>query len=197
MTLTPSRRPSTEREPATDAELLTAITRDDLGALGVLYDRHARAVWGAVHRVTNGAGDVDDIVHATFLKVPDIASSFDGRPSARGWLIGVAVRLALRHTRSIGRFGRMLGRFAHVAQSSDLLDPEVQAAGRSRLALLEKAVAKLSPAKRAVFVLVEIEGLSHEDVARDLGIPLATVRTRLFNAKNELRDALATKGDGA
>jgi RNA polymerase sigma-70 factor (ECF subfamily) len=177
-------------DPPTDAELLQAIRRDDLGALGVLYDRHAKAVWRVVARVTNGASDVDDIVHLTFLKVPELAAGFDGRPSARGWLCGIAVRLALRHTRTLGRFGAMLRRFAHVTWHENQLDPEVLAIGRSQIALLESAVRDLSAAKRAVFVLIEVEGLRHDEVARDLGIPAATVRSRLFHAKEELRNAL-------
>jgi RNA polymerase sigma-70 factor (ECF subfamily) len=180
-----------EPEPITDAPLLLAIERGDLGALGTLYDRHASSVWRVVRRVTNGASDVDDIVHATFLKVPRLAASFDGRASARGWLVGIAVRLALRHTRTLRRFTGMLKRFAHVTHDVNQLDPEVLAIGRAQLAVLERATSKLSPTKRAVFVLVEIEGFAPDEVARDLGVPAATVRTRLFHAKRELRKALA------
>jgi len=179
---------------ASDADLLVRIAQHDLGALGALYDRHMRSVWRVVYRVTNGASDVEDIVHATFLKVPQLASRFDGRPSARSWLIGIALRLAQRHARTLHRFTRMLGRFAHVTQDADRLDPESRAIGRAKLAVLERAVGKLSAPKKAVFVLIELEGLSHDDVARDLDVPLATVRTRLFHAKRELREALAREG---
>ncbi len=196
MKLAPLRLAPGSNSPAvTDAALLSSIGQGDLGALGVLYDRHARAVWRVVHRVTSGAADVDDVVHAAFLKVPDVAATFDGRPSARSWLIGIAVRLALRQRRGLGRFARMLGRFAHVASDAYRVDPEAHAAGRAGIAALDAALADLAPAKRAVFVLVEIEGLSHEDVARELDIPLPTVRTRLFHAKRELREALEDKGE--
>ena len=189
MTVVPSRRRA-EAEPPSDAALLAAIPSGDLGALGQLYDRHAVAVWRVLHRVTNGAGDVDDLVHATFMKVPAVAPAFDGRPSARGWLIGIAVRLALRHNRGMGRLTRMLARFAYVSPAADILDPEAVASGRARLAIVERALAKLPAAKRAVFVMIEVEGLTHDEVARDLGIPLPTVRTRLFHAKRALSDAL-------
>jgi RNA polymerase sigma-70 factor (ECF subfamily) len=191
VTLVPTRRATDERERVTDAELLAEIARDELGALGVLYDRHAAALWRVVHRVTNGSSDVDDIVHATFLKIPALASRFDGRPSARSWLAGVAVRVALHQGRSLARLTATLKRFAQVTTHADSLDPELLAGGRARVAVLDRALCRLSPAKRAVFVLVEIEGCTHEEVARDLGIPAATVRTRLFSAKRELRSALA------
>jgi RNA polymerase sigma-70 factor (ECF subfamily) len=201
LTLAQARRPSRERQArdasaeATDADLLHAIAKDDLGALGALYDRHAAYLWRVVRRVSNGSADIDDVVHATFLKVPSLASKYDGRPSARGWLAGIAVRLALRQSRTLGRFAGMLKRFAHFTPDADRVDPEALAGGRAELAVLERAVAALSPAKRAVFVLVEVEGFSHDDVAGQLGVPTATVRTRLFHAKRELRDALA-RADG-
>jgi RNA polymerase sigma-70 factor (ECF subfamily) len=176
-----------------DAALLEAIARDDVGALGTLFDRHAQAVWRVLHRVTNGANDVDDLVHTTFLKVPQLAKSFDGRVSARSWLIGIGVRLATRQSRSLARFARMLTRFGYVTPHADRLDPEVQAAGRARIATLAHAIAKLSAAKRVAFTLIELEGLAPDEVARVLEIPAATVRTRLFHAKTELRTALEAK----
>jgi RNA polymerase sigma-70 factor (ECF subfamily) len=187
----PAARSRTPEIPESDAPLLVAVARGDLGSLGVLYDRHARAVWRVVHRVTNGRDGVDDTVHAAFLKVVEIAHTFDGRPSARNWITGIAVRLALRKIRSAGRFARMLARFAHARRESDTVNPEALTSGRQQVAVLDRALGKLSPAKRAVFVLVEIEGLAHDEVAEALDIPLPTVRTRLFHAKHALRDALA------
>ena len=177
-------------QPADDAELLSAVAQGDIGALGKLYDRHARAVWAVVHRVMNGGGDVEDVVHATFLKVPALAARFDGRASARNWLIGISVRTALRHLRGLGRWRRILGRFAETQTPADLRDPETYAQSRSELALVDRKLDRLSLAKRAVFILVEVEGLSQDEVARELGIPIATVRTRLFHAKRELIAAL-------
>jgi RNA polymerase sigma-70 factor (ECF subfamily) len=193
VTAIPSRADARGAEPPSDSALLVTIAQGDLGALGILYDRHARAVWRSVHRVTSGASDVDDIVHATFLLVPKIAGGFDGRPSARSWLVGIATRVALRRTRALSRFARVLGRFVHLSRDADRVDPEAHAAGRERLAVLEAAVKKLSPAKRAVFILVEMEGLTPDEVAQALGVPVPTVRTRLFHDKRALRAALAAK----
>jgi RNA polymerase sigma factor (sigma-70 family) len=185
-------RPLTAAVPESDAPLLVAIARGDLGSLGILYDRHAHAVWGVVHRVLGRGDGVDDVVHAAFLKVVEIASTFDVRPSARNWVIGIAVRLALRKTRSAGRLARMLARFAHAGRSAYAVDPEATAMGRERVAALERGLMDLSPAKRAVFVLVEVEGLTHDEVAEILDIPLPTVRTRLFHAKKALRAAVSS-----
>jgi RNA polymerase sigma-70 factor (ECF subfamily) len=178
-------------DPGTDAELLAATSAGDLAALGTLYDRHARHVFRVLHRVTNGGNDVEDVLHATFLQLPKLARSFDGRsPSCRNWLCGVATRLALRHGRGIGRFTAMLSRLESTTRRASSVDPEAQTSCREELRALERALASLSPKMRAVFVLLELQGLSHAEVAETLHIPLATVRTRLFGAKEVLRRSL-------
>ncbi len=181
----------------TDAELLTAVSAGDLGALGALYDRHARDLWRVLDRVTNGSSDVEDVLHATFLNLPRLAARFDGRTSScRNWLCGVATYLALRQRRGLRRFKVMLARLGPVAQHASLVNPESQASDREDLATIERTLSALAPKKRAVFVLVECEGLSHAEVAEALQIPLATVRTRLFAAKDDLRAALLRREGG-
>ncbi|HEY8039358.1 MAG TPA: RNA polymerase sigma factor [Polyangiaceae bacterium] len=189
----PRARPSSAREPG-DADLLRDVAAGDLGALGELYDRYARDVWRAVRRTLDDGADVEDVVHTMFLKLPQIASSYDGRASCRGWLCGIAVRVAMRHRRGVGRFRRMLGAFAGTLSGRATGDPERRAADSEELAVLERALAALTEKKRAVFVLVELEGLTAEDAARALEIPAATARTRLFHARRELQEAMERGG---
>jgi RNA polymerase sigma-70 factor (ECF subfamily) len=192
ITRAPSPRPAAAA--GDDAVLLRAVADGDLGALGELYDRYARNVWRAVRRSLGDAADVEDVVHTVFLKLPQIAPSYDGRPSCRGWLCGIAVRLAMRHRRGAGRFQRMLRAFGDTLTGRAPGDPERQAADGQELAAFERALAKLSEKKRVVFVLVELEGLTAEDAARALEIPAATARTRLFHARRELREAMDREG---
>jgi RNA polymerase sigma-70 factor (ECF subfamily) len=177
-----------------DPELLAAVAAGDLGSLGELYDRYARHVWRAARRSLGDASDVDDVVHATFMALPRIAESYDGRASCRNWLCGVAVRLAMRHRRGAGRFRRALDALAHTVVGRSTSDPERRASSHEELEVLDEALRGLSEKKRAVFVLVELEGLSAEEAAKALEIPAATVRTRLFHARRELQDALERGG---
>lgn len=178
----------------TNPEVLRDIADGNLGALGELYDRYARDVWRSVHRTLGNGADVDDVVHAVFLKLPTIARSYDGRESCRGWLCGIGVRVALRHARGLRRFRRMIASFAQAPLARPPADPERRASGNQALEALERALAGMSAKKRAAFVLVELEGLRPEEAARALEIPIATVRTRLFHARSELRRALAERG---
>jgi RNA polymerase sigma-70 factor (ECF subfamily) len=179
-----------------DPELIRGVADGDLACLGELYDRHAHGVWRAVSRTLANSADVEDVVHATFLNLPRIAPGYDGRAECAGWLYGIAVRLSLRHSRGAERFRRMLTSLAHahVATSRSRSDPERDASDQEEITLFERALARLSVKKRAVFVLVELEGLTSDEASEALEIPAATVRTRLLHARRELDAALHRGG---
>lgn len=180
--------------PPTDAELIARIARDDLGALGIIFDRHHQRVARVLARTGVNPADVDDLVQATFLEVPKIARGYDGRDSCAAWLCGISVRLASRKRRSIGRLLRAWTSFANAAPTTTLLNPESQATSRQELAILSEALEKLASKKREAFVLIELEGFSAEEVARAIGVNPATVRTRLHHARQELRTAMKQGG---
>jgi RNA polymerase sigma-70 factor (ECF subfamily) len=184
------------QDPArADDELLREIEAGDLRSLGELYDRHASKVWRAVHRTLGSATDVDDVVHTVFLKLPSLARSYDGRTEAGPWLVGIGVRTALRHRRGAGRFFKMLASFAHTVGDRVSRDPERHSSQRQELRAFEVALADLAPKKRAVFTLIELDGLTTEEVASALEIPAATVRTRLHHARRELAAVLRREGE--
>jgi RNA polymerase sigma factor (sigma-70 family) len=166
-----------------DAELLARIAGGDVEALGGLYDRHARALLGFARRVAP-SDDAEDIVQAAFLRVLSCAARFDpAAPSARPWLFGIAALIARERRRSVQRFGAALLRFATFGRR--VVEPPAAEKGD-----VERAVAALSPPKREVLLLVEVEGLTCEEAAAALGIPVGTVWTRLHHARRELRRLL-------
>jgi RNA polymerase sigma-70 factor (ECF subfamily) len=171
-----------------DAELMHQLARGEMGALGQLYDRHHAGVRRFVVRATADAEDVDDIVHATFLEAAKSAARYDGRPSCRPWLVGIAAHLLQRKRQSIGRFLAVLASLGGVRTT--VTDPRSALLARRDL---NRALAQLSEAKRVTVLLAEVEGLSCEEVAAALRIPIGTVWTRLHAARRELRRAL---GDG-
>jgi RNA polymerase sigma-70 factor (ECF subfamily) len=88
----------------------------------------------------------------------------------------------------------MLGSFAQTLVGRRPSDPEQRASSNQELGVLNRALARLSEKKRAVFVLVELEGLSAAEAAVALEIPAVTARTRLFHARRELQEALQRGG---
>jgi RNA polymerase sigma-70 factor (ECF subfamily) len=136
-------------------------------------------------QVTANAEDVDDLAHATFLAAAEIAGRYDGRPSCRPWLIGIAAQLLRRRKRTFGRFRAFLSSLGGVQAAS--ADPAVGWEARTDI---ERALGALSEPKRVTFLLAEVEGLTCPEIAAALGIPIGTVWTRLHAARRELRCTL-------
>lgn len=176
----------------TDARLFERMRDGDMGALGLLFDRYARDVRRVVSRLGVVSADVDDLVQLTFLEAMRAAAQYDGRASAKPWLSGIAVIIVRRHRRSLGR---LLRRLTEWGKDPDVDKQEMHQGDAYETHEMahkaEQALAKLSPKKREVFILVVLEGLPGEQVASALSIPVATVWTRLHHARLDLRELLA------
>lgn len=184
---------SAPESPVDDAPLMAAVASGDLGALGELYDRYHADVLHFAERASPGGRDADDLVHEVFLTLPRAAKSYDARPNAKPFLLGVAAQLLRRRRRSFARFTEALRRF-RLEWSPAPVTPEDAADGAEERARFQKALEAITEEKRVVFLLVESEGMSGEEVARALDIPVATVWTRLHYARRELRARLSKGG---
>jgi RNA polymerase sigma-70 factor (ECF subfamily) len=169
-----------------DAEALEALVAGKVSALGTLYDRHHVKVLGFLVRATGSRADAEDLLHATFVTAAKAAASFDGRESCLPWLLGIAGRLAYRHRRGLARLQRALTRL-HASEPPQSWDPARQLGARDRLTVVAEALGRMSERKRIVLLLAEVEGLSGDEIAGALGVPIGTVWTRLHHARGELR----------
>jgi RNA polymerase sigma-70 factor (ECF subfamily) len=164
---------------------MSELRLGQLGALGELYDRYHAPLRRFLARATADAHDVDDLLHATFLEAARSAARYDGRDSARPWLVGIAAQLLRRRRRSLGRFVAVL------TSIKDTLQPARDPRGTLQTRTdVERALARLSEAKRLTLLMTEVEGLSCAEVAQALEVPIGTVWTRLHAARRELRSAL-------
>jgi RNA polymerase sigma factor (sigma-70 family) len=183
------RRRSAPGSGTSDPELLTRIVKGETSAIGLLFDRYDGDVRRVVSRLGVPAADVDDVVQATFLDVLRAAAGYDGRDDARPWLIGLAVVQVRRHRRSLARIAARITAWAR-EPSPRSVTPEEEAARSQAAARARRALDALPAKKREVIVLVTIEGLSGEEAAKVLGIPVATVWTRLHHARREIMAAV-------
>jgi RNA polymerase sigma factor (sigma-70 family) len=188
-----SRGKAAQRDAAatSDSELLRQLAAGQLGALGELYDRYQAPLRSFVARATRDAHDVDDLVHGTFLTAAQCARSYDGRASCRPWLIGIAAQLLRRRRRALGRFVSVLTALKSTLQATS--DPRQALQARTEV---ERALAGLTEPKRITLLMAEVEGLSCEEIAQALEIPIGTVWTRLHAARRELRRAMSDEGAG-
>ncbi len=175
----------------TDPVLLERMRDGDMGALGILFDRYAKDVRRVISRLGVSPSDVDDLVQLTFLDAMRSAAQYDGRANAKPWLAGIAVLIVRRHRRSIGRLVHRLTQWALEPEERRNETPEEAVEMTEMAGRAQRALEKLSAKKREVFILVTLEGLSGEQVAAALSIPVATVWTRLHHARCDLRELLA------
>jgi RNA polymerase sigma factor (sigma-70 family) len=183
------------RKPAlalTDHELVAQIAEGRLEALGLLFEQHEALVRRYLGRLGVSASDADDLVQATFLEVMRAAPRFDGRHSARSWLLGIAGMMARRQRRSLRRAAVRIAAWAGSlrGEACATQGPAEQVANSAALRALAAALERLPHKQREVFVLVTLEGLNGQEAAAALGIPLKTVWTRLHHARLALRAAL-------
>jgi RNA polymerase sigma-70 factor, ECF subfamily len=186
----PTLDPRTLAEVPVAAELLR---QGDLAALGQIYDEHHHAVRMFARRLL-GEDAAEDLVHDTFLSLPKALQRWNGIGALRTFIIGVAINHARHHVRAKTRRWRAMARFAQEPEHEAYVSPEHDSEQRRLAAMLMRALDTLSFDHRTTFVLAEIEERSSPEVAQILGIPEATVRTRLHYARQKLRVALEREG---
>jgi RNA polymerase sigma-70 factor (ECF subfamily) len=183
-------RESREVAERSDADILRRLALGEIGALGELYDRYQDPIRRFVARATSDAEDVDDLVHATFLTAAEIAGRYDGRPSCRPWLVGIAAQ-RIRYRRQA--FARLLAMLSSVRGTRiTVADPRQELDARSDV---ERALVRISEPKRIAFLMAEAEGMTCPEIAAALQIPIGTVWTRLHAARRELREVLEEERD--
>ena len=172
------------QDPEQEA-LLEAVARGDSAGLERLYTEYGDTVYGIAFRLTESAADAKDILHDVFVALPEALNSFDALGSFEGWLKRVAARTSLMKMRGRRRRREIsLGGLAGSLRRFDRADPIDHLE-------LERAIADLPEPLRAVFVLREIEGFSHDEIAELLNIRRGTSEVRLYRARRALRTRLA------
>lgn len=180
-----------------DAALLAMIEGGDWTALGSLFDVHGAAVRRFIRNSGVPASDVDDLVQQTFLDVPKASRRFDNRFSGRRWLLGIAAVIVARHRRA---WGRQAARQTAWATDPALRPPQNdtwgELEGRQCAQRALGALGRLTSKKREVFEMIVLADISGEEAARTLGVPVATVWTRMHHARRDLRRLLKLLNGG-
>ena len=162
------------REPlADDPTLLARLRAGDAQAFETLVTTYQHRVFGVALRMLGRRAEAEEIAQETFLRAHRALGAFRGEARLGTWLYAIASRLCLNRLASAG-------------------GPDaVGALERGELeAALHQAVAALPEERRIVVVLRDFEGLSYEEIAEALGVPLNTVRTRLHRARLDLKAKL-------
>lgn len=167
---------------ADSRELIDSVRAGSIDALGALYRRHADEVVATAFRITGSHADAEDVLQDVFVGLPRALEGYREEGRFAAWLNRVAVRTALMRLRSMRR------------QREEPLEDASPRPSRERHPVdrLEAAaaVAGLPDSLRVVFVLKEIEGYSHKEIAELLGITTNASGARLSRAWGRLREEL-------
>jgi RNA polymerase sigma-70 factor (ECF subfamily) len=166
-----------------DRTLERRAATGDVAAFGVLVRQHQSALRGFLRRLTRGDHALaDDLSQETFLEAHRKIAQFQGSGSFAGWLYAIAWSRFLMETRK-----RKLEPLDDEMLESECTVPE--AASVARLDL-ERAFALLKPAERAALTLCHAAGLSHEEAAETMKLPLGTVKSHIARGKEKLKTLL-------
>jgi RNA polymerase sigma-70 factor (ECF subfamily) len=172
--------------------LLARAAAGDREAFRLLYERHRADVARLVYRMLGARSDLEDVIQEVFVQVYKSLKDFRGQSKFSTWLHRVTVNVVLMHRRA----ARSRPVFADEPPAEgivrgDDIAPDEDADRRERVRAFGRLLDRLADKKRIVFVLHELEGITPSEIAKIVGAPVLTVRTRLFYARRELEAMLA------
>ncbi len=184
-----------ERQAATGEEiaLVGRVASGDRAAFETLYRGYHPRLTRFLERVTRRPHLVDELVNDTMLVVWRKAHTFNLRSQVSTWILGIAIRRALKALKRVDDAVDF-----DPESAADTINPGPESAMQQveRSALLDRALAALSADHRAVIQLTYYEGRSCKEVAAIMDCPVDTVKTRMFHARRRLRVLIADQGEG-
>ena len=191
---------ATAVRPLTEIELAERCRARDREAVRAVITANNQRLFRTAWSILKDRGEAEEAVQSAYVSAFASLDTFEGRSSLSTWLTRIVLNEALGRVRAQKRRRDQL-EGAGVAMMDDYREalmrgsearpPDVAVAREQMRLLLEQAVAALPETFRTVFVLREVEGLSGEETAEVLDLPVATVKTRLHRARRKLQQILA------
>ena len=179
-----------EKRKPTDNELAQRSGAGDMEAFEELYRRHFRRVYALCLRMTNNPEQAEDLTQDIFIQLHSKIGSFRGESAFTTWLHRMTVNQVLMH------FRRRKSRPEFTTEEGETPIQIVQGTENQNKMpivdkiILENAISKLSPGYRSVFILHDVEGHEHNEVAEILGISEGTSKSQLHKARLKLRQLI-------
>lgn len=167
-----------------DEELVEA-SGVDLDAFGELIRRHQDFVYGAALRIVRNPVLAQDIAQEAFVRAHRALPGFRGQAQVRSWLYRISTNLALNAVQRRKEYPAET-----IPDRPAQYDPASDAVNQALREDLEEAIAELPDKLREPLVLREFDGLSYQEIADRLDLPLNTVRTRILRARRTLRERM-------
>jgi RNA polymerase sigma-70 factor (ECF subfamily) len=169
-----------------EPDLIRRAQRRDVSAFELLYRQHVSRVYAISLRLTANARQAEELTQTSFLQLWKKLPLFRGECAFSSWLHRLAINTVLMDFRATDR---REGRITPVADPAAFEQPGPPPPSGDRLDL-EQAIAVLPPQARAVFVLHDIEGYTHEEIGRLMELKPGTSKAQLHRARQILQEAL-------
>ncbi len=177
--------PAAEKPPAADSDeqLMVAFSGGSAEAFTELFSRYKHPLFGFFRRRVADPAQAEELTQETFLAVLRASLRYEPRALFRTYLYAVGFRILRAHRRKAAFRATFLGAVSAYREPAARNATDVEV-------LLRQAIAKLERTEREILMLREFEHLSYAEIAELLGLPVNTVRSRLFRARTALRDLL-------
>jgi RNA polymerase sigma-70 factor (ECF subfamily) len=190
--LTDARQP---QDRLSEAEAIEKAKQGDAQAFGVLYNLHKRRVYSLCLRMTANAAEAEDLTQEAFLQLYRKIATFRGESAFSTWLHRMAVNVVLMRLRKKGLPVVPLEETIETeeeAPKKELGGEDAKLAGSIERLQLERAIERLPPGYRTIFVLHDVEGYEHNEIAGIVGCSIGNSKSQLHKARLKLRDFLKT-----
>jgi RNA polymerase sigma-70 factor (ECF subfamily) len=164
-----------------ELDIIEGCIRNDRKSQKNLYNKYCNAMYTITYRILNDKDNANDALQDAFIQVFKDIDKFRKESTLGAWIKTIVIRTALRKLKS-ERFTEQLDENEH--------DIAITIPNSLTGEYLEKAILSLSSGYRTVFLLVEVEGYSHKEVANELNISEGTSKSQLFHAKRLLKEKL-------
>ncbi len=180
---------------ASDIELCRLAAGGDIAAFELIYERYHRRTYSLCLRMTSSQTEAEDLTQEVFIQLFRKVGSFRGDSAFSTWLHRLTVNQVLMH------FRKRSVKNERVSEDGEIPEQMVHGtANPNRMQVVDRialknAIAQLPNGYRNVFVLHDVEGFEHEEVARQMGISVGTSKSQLHKARLKLRGLLIRKTD--
>ena len=189
---TPDGAPAPNLAHLSDEALLALVLAGDEPALGELYDRYGRVAYGLALRIVRDRALAEDAVQEAFLAVWRSAGAFlaeQGKP--RTWILTLVHRRAVDSSAARSAAAPTRSTTSH-RPTGEATDEEAWL--RAQRQVVQEALRKLPPDQREAIELAYYGGFTQSELAERLGLPLGTIKSRMFTGLKRLRELLAESG---
>ena len=195
--LQPANRVNVTQSPksATEAEAIRLAQAGDAAAFELLYQLHSRRVYALCLRMVGNPSDAEDLMQEAFLQLFRKIGTFRGESAFSTWLHRMTVNVVLMRLRKKSLPAASLEETTEPDEETggprkDIGAPDLRLSGAVDRVNLERSIEKLPPGYRTVFVLHDVQGFEHNEIAGIMGCSVGNSKSQLHKARTRLRELL-------